>query len=55
MLCVKSVTSDGIAVLVRDSPNLMRFHVIVRVCQNTETLEKVDPSVFVMRLKQEYS
>ncbi|XP_065888343.1 uncharacterized protein [Dysidea avara] len=55
VLYVRSVTSEGVTVLVKNSPSLMTFHVIARIFQHTETHERIDPNVLEMRIKQEYS
>ena len=57
VLYVNSVTSEGIAMLVSNSPNLVTFHLIVKneICQHTGAHERVNSNVLDMRLKQEYS
>ena len=55
LLYVSSVTSDGIAVFVRNSPNLITFHVMVRreIYNDTDTDKRIDPKELERRLKQE--
>jgi len=55
VLCVRSVTSEGITVLVKNSPELMTFHVIVYqlLCDNKGT--RIDVSDFEAEIKSKFS
>ncbi|XP_065882290.1 uncharacterized protein [Dysidea avara] len=55
VLCVRSVTSEGITVLVVNSPKLMTFHVIIYqlLCDNIGT--GVNVSEFESKIKKDFS
>ena len=54
VLCVKSVTSEGVTVLVRNSPNLMMLHVTVSEIYDCNN-DKVRPETLESRIKQGFS
>ena len=56
MLCVRSVTSEGVTVLIRNSPNLLILHAVIGVDKIYDSNNHiVKPEVLTTYLKQEFS
>ena len=54
VLCVRSVTSGGVTVLVVNSPNLLMLHVAVSGIYDCNS-DKVQPETLESRLKQAFT
>jgi len=55
VLCVQSMTSEGITALIKNSPELMTFHCLVYDEIVDSECDEVDPDSLKYRLKYEYS